>query len=133
MQSITAADVAKIMMGDQVETVGELECEGMAIARVSEQGEVEAVACPGPCHGVHPRYREAAEKLARTPVGETQAPADCERCKGIGWLEIGTQGAGEAVAFALTVGMYRGVVLDFKHLDTKTRRDMLLSSIAGTR
>jgi hypothetical protein len=133
MQSITAADVAKIMQGEQIDAVGELKCEDMAIARVSESGEIEAVACPSSCHGVHPRYQEAAEKLAKAAVEEAQAPTDCERCKGVGWLEIGTQAAGEAVAFALTVGMYRGVVLDFGDLAPQARRDMLLSSIAGTR
>lgn len=133
MQSITAADVAKIMLGEQVDVVGEFECEGMAVAQVSKQGEIEAVACPSACHGVHPRYRSAAEKLARTTVGKAQAPEDCERCKGTGWLKLGTKAAGEAITFALTVGMYKGVVLDFGDLDPQKRRDMLLMSIAGTR
>lgn len=95
-----------------------LRCEGVDVALIARHGtgdgvDVLAVACTHPCHGVHPRFAEAAARL-RAILGEKfGAPRDrvCGVCGGAAWIGLPSVDANYQIMLAQCLRVWRGVTL----------------------
>jgi hypothetical protein len=95
----------------------DVKSEGISVARLRRESPrspwfVAFVACIDSVHGVHPRWREASERLRdlRRRLHLSPPPATCARCDGSGWLELGSVEATKQRALARSFGMWRGIV-----------------------
>jgi len=115
---IEPKQILSCLKGDRVfiggvhpKRVAEVVCGGIKICRVKIKPDgshvVIYVACAHPRHGVHPRFKEVADKL-KALVRETDDP--CPSCQdGKGWLEPLSEQAQKQVLAAAVFGYYRGI------------------------
>lgn len=92
-------------------------CDGVPVAKVHAAGGVWAathVACDHPCHGAHPRYRAAYERLRQrfqSMLPQPTGASACPKCAGEGWIAIDAPEARKLILMAATFNMFKGVPL----------------------
>jgi len=100
--------------GEELGDVAVMVCEEMPIARLKQmtgdQFEVQDLACYAPAHGAHPRHAEIVAMLAKFNDPQN-ARITCPLCAGTGWLPAGRSEAKSCAAFAVSMGVFRGVQL----------------------
>lgn len=100
--------------GEQLEDLAVVVCETMPIAMVKHLGEdkfqVTHLACYSPTHGSHPKMAALQEKMMGIARAD-KVGAQCIMCGGRSWLPVGGEEARTGSAFAISMGIFRGVIL----------------------
>lgn len=113
MFEITPKDVLRILQ--DTETAFDISnchdavfaCEDMPVFRIHD-GIVHQ-ACTRSIHGVHRRYRQAANAL-EAMVGKVEQDK-CPDCDGTGWLPADSPGAARNRILSIVCGVFRGIKL----------------------
>lgn len=99
---------------EQLEDLTIVLCETMPIAMVKHVEDdrfmVTHLACYQPVHGVHPKLADLTDILKSFSRAD-RVPATCPMCDGTEWLRVGGEEARTGAAFAISLGVFRGVEL----------------------
>jgi hypothetical protein len=100
--------------GEHLDSLAVVVCETMPVAMVKhiedDRFDVTHLACYQPTHGTHPRMAELAGRLSGL-VRADKVPSACPMCGGREWLPVGGEEARSGAAFAVSLGVFRGIEL----------------------
>lgn len=115
--SVLEKDGNRLILSEPDETLEGLAvvvCETMPIAMIQHvegnEFKVTHLACYQPIHGAHPKMVELSKSLLGFTRANRSSPV-CQMCGGKEWLPVGGEEARTGAAFAISLGIFRGVQL----------------------
>lgn len=117
LMAILDGDGERVALTDPMDEIMDLTvvvCEQMPIAMVQhvegDKWKVTHLACYQPIHGVHPKLSELSDILMNFSRAD-KVDRQCQMCGGTEWLRVGGEEARTGAAFAISLGVFRGIKL----------------------